>query len=167
MLASARRYLLIVEKKKNCKLWFFSKSCLDKKDLILQNEYKSPTQHMLPGVYFKLEVLSRQGRFRLDIHWSTKQNSQSPIGISQRKQYFSMKRTNRRTDLLIGPAITLNLKELWDKCFCSFWKMCQGRATKNKGQKSCNRHCDESPVCSISEKLLRLNQESRASVSSL
>lgn len=164
MLAFACYYLLIVEKYKHYKIWFFNKSCLNKKDLILQTEHRSPTQqHGLPGVYFKLEVLSRWVSFRLDIHWSTKQNSQSPIDISQRKWYFSMNKTNERADLLIAPAVTLNLKELQDKGFSSSWKM----AVKSEGQDSHNRQWDASLVCSTTKKLLLLNQESKASVSSL
>lgn len=43
----------------------FNSSCLNKKDLILQTNHRSPTQHGLPGVYFKLEVVIRWDRFRL------------------------------------------------------------------------------------------------------
>lgn len=76
-----------------------------------------------------------------------------------------MNETNERADFLIGPAVTLNVNELRDKDFCSFSKMCQGRAAASEGQDSHYGQGDVSPVCSITEKLLLLNQEGRASAS--
>lgn len=46
-----------------------------------------------------------------------------------------MNKTNEGADLLIAPAVTLNLKELQDKGFSSFWKM----AGKSEGQDSHNK----------------------------
>lgn len=98
--------------------------------------------HGLPGIYFKLEVLNR---FRLDRHWSTKQKLQSATGINQRKQYFSMNETNERSAHC--SCKTWNLKEILDKGFCTFWKVCQGRRAKNESQESHNRQHYVRPVC--------------------
>lgn len=71
-LASACCYLLIVEKYKHYNLWLFCKSCLNKRDLILQTEHRNLTGFLPARIYSKFEVPSRWDRFRLDIHWGTK-----------------------------------------------------------------------------------------------
>lgn len=167
VLASACCYLLIVEKYKHFKLWFFSKSCLNKRDLILQVEHRNPTQHGLPGVYFKLEVLSRWDRFRLDIHWGTK----ARLTVTHRQKPKEM--------------VFFHEQDKWKSrspyCSCSDFKT--KRATKQRlvlflesvphqGRqrvrlRSQNRQQDISPVCSITNQLLSLNWENWASVSAL